>query len=75
MPASSWAPSAWPRIRKPVSAATAGSRLIQSADGKFVELDPEGQIDVALYWQQWRLRTAAVDRVTEVVRQAAAEWL
>ena len=58
-----------------MSAATAGSRLIQSADGKFVELDPEGQIDVALYWQQWRLRTAAVDRVTEVVRQAAAEWL
>lgn len=48
---------------------------LQSADGKFVELDPEGQIDVALYWQQWRLRTAALDRVTEAVRQAAAEWL
>jgi LysR family transcriptional regulator, chromosome initiation inhibitor len=48
---------------------------LQSADGNFVELDPEGQIDVALYWQQWRLRTTALDRVTEAVRQAAAEGL
>jgi LysR family transcriptional regulator, chromosome initiation inhibitor len=48
---------------------------LQSADGEFVELDPEGQIDVALYWQQWRLRTTALDRITEAVRHAAAEWL
>jgi LysR family transcriptional regulator, chromosome initiation inhibitor len=48
---------------------------LQSTDGKLVELDAEGQIDVALYWQQWRLRTKALDRVTEAVRQAAADWL
>ena len=48
---------------------------LQSADGDFVDLDPEGQIDVALYWQQWRLRTTALDRVTEAVTRVAAEWL
>jgi LysR family transcriptional regulator (chromosome initiation inhibitor) len=48
---------------------------LQSADGDFVDLDPEGQIDVALYWQQWRLRTRALDRVTEAVTRVAGEWL
>lgn len=48
---------------------------LQTADGNFVDLDPEGQIDVALYWQQWRLRTTALDRVTVAVRHAAADRL
>jgi LysR family transcriptional regulator (chromosome initiation inhibitor) len=41
----------------------------------FVDLDPEGGIEVALFWQQWRLRTAAFDRVTQAVQQAAATGL
>jgi LysR family transcriptional regulator, chromosome initiation inhibitor len=38
----------------------------------FAGLDPEGEIGVTLFWQQWRLRTAALSRVTEAVKQAAA---
>jgi LysR family transcriptional regulator (chromosome initiation inhibitor) len=42
------------------------------ADGaELVELDPDGAIDVVLYWQQWRLRSPALDRVAEAVREAA----
>ena len=48
---------------------------LQTTDWSLVDLDPEGQIDVALYWQQWRLRTTALDHVTVAVRQAAAERL
>ena len=48
---------------------------LQSAAGNLVELDREGQVDVALYWQQWRLRTTALDRVTEAVTRAASQWL
>jgi LysR family transcriptional regulator (chromosome initiation inhibitor) len=41
----------------------------------FVGLDPEGGIDVTLFWQQWRLGTAALGRVTQAVRHAAAAGL
>jgi LysR family transcriptional regulator (chromosome initiation inhibitor) len=36
-----------------------------------VELDPDSATDVVLYWQQWRLRSPALDRVAEAVRDAA----
>jgi LysR family transcriptional regulator (chromosome initiation inhibitor) len=38
---------------------------------ELVELDPDGATDVVLYWQQWRLRSPALDRVAETVRDAA----
>jgi LysR family transcriptional regulator, chromosome initiation inhibitor len=47
-------------------------QLVGAADDEeLVELDPDGATDVALYWQQWRLRSPALDRVAEAVRDAA----
>jgi LysR family transcriptional regulator (chromosome initiation inhibitor) len=37
-----------------------------------VELDPDGAVDVHLHWQQWRLRSATVERVADAVRAQAA---
>jgi len=45
------------------------------ADGGLVELDPGGAIDVGLYWQHWRLRSSALDRITEAVRAQAERSL
>ncbi len=42
---------------------------------ELVELDPDGAVDVPLYWQQWRLRSATLDRVREAVLAAAAREL
>jgi len=43
-------------------------------EAALVELDEAGAIDVRLYWQQWRLRSAAVEQVAAAVRaQAAAD--
>jgi LysR family transcriptional regulator (chromosome initiation inhibitor) len=39
--------------------------------GEVIDLDPRGAIDVVLYWQQWKLRSASLDRVADVVRHAA----
>jgi LysR family transcriptional regulator (chromosome initiation inhibitor) len=39
------------------------------------DLDPAGGIDVHLFWQQWRLRSAVLDRVAAAVRAAAADVL
>lgn len=39
--------------------------------GELVELDPDGGTDVALYWQQWRLHSPALDRVAAAVQEAA----
>jgi LysR family transcriptional regulator (chromosome initiation inhibitor) len=30
-------------------------------------IDPEGTTDVALFWQQWRLRSASLDRLAEAI--------
>jgi LysR family transcriptional regulator (chromosome initiation inhibitor) len=38
---------------------------------ELVDLDPAGGVDVVLYWQQWRLRSATLDRVREAVLAAA----
>ena len=40
-----------------------------------VELDPRGVVDTHLYWQQWRLHSASLDRVSAAVRTAAAAVL
>lgn len=40
--------------------------------GELVELDPDGAVDVHLYWQQWRLPSATIERVGEAVRTQAA---
>ena len=40
-----------------------------------VDLDPDGALDVVLHWQQWKLRSAALDRVREAVLAAAARQL
>ncbi|GAB2465023.1 LysR family transcriptional regulator (chromosome initiation inhibitor) [Conyzicola lurida] len=48
---------------------------LQASD-RLVELDPAGDAtDVALYWQQWQLRSATLDRVAEAVREAATATL
>ena len=37
---------------------------------KLVVLHPTYTVDVVLYWQQWRLRSTALDRVREAVLAA-----
>jgi LysR family transcriptional regulator, chromosome initiation inhibitor len=38
-------------------------------------LDPSRTVDVVLYWQQWRLRSAALDAVAAAVRSTAERLL
>jgi LysR family transcriptional regulator (chromosome initiation inhibitor) len=40
-----------------------------------VELDPAGAVEVVLHWQQWKLRSASLDRVREAVLAAAGREL
>ena len=47
----------------------------QQAGPALVGLDPAGAVDVVLYWQQWRMRSATLDRVREAVVAAAARQL
>jgi LysR family transcriptional regulator (chromosome initiation inhibitor) len=42
---------------------------------ELVELDPAGAVDVVLFWQQWKLRSATLDLVREAVLAAAAREL
>jgi LysR family transcriptional regulator, chromosome initiation inhibitor len=42
---------------------------------ELVVLDPAGTLDVVLYWQQWRLRSSALDQVREAVLAAAGHEL
>lgn len=42
---------------------------------ELVAFDPDGSIDVSLYWQQWRLRSATVERVAVAVRSQAKRSL
>ena len=44
-------------------------------DGEVIDLDPDGAIDVVLHWQQWKLRSASLDRVAEAVLAAARAQL
>jgi LysR family transcriptional regulator (chromosome initiation inhibitor) len=53
-------------------------QLAGATDGdgaELIELDPDGATDVVLYWQQWRLRSPALDRVADAIRDAAREHL
>jgi LysR family transcriptional regulator (chromosome initiation inhibitor) len=43
--------------------------------GGLVELDPGQHVDVVLHWQQWTLRTPALEAVAAAVRSAAAQHL
>jgi LysR family transcriptional regulator (chromosome initiation inhibitor) len=43
--------------------------------GDVVLLDNDAVVDVALYLQQWKLRSATIARVTAALREAAAEFL
>lgn len=45
------------------------------ARGELVEFDPGRGIDVVLYWQQWKLRSPALDRVAAAVREGATRYL
>jgi LysR family transcriptional regulator (chromosome initiation inhibitor) len=40
-----------------------------------VDLDPSGAVDVVLHWQQWKLRSAALDAVRDAVLAAARATL
>jgi LysR family transcriptional regulator (chromosome initiation inhibitor) len=42
---------------------------------ELVPLDPAAAVDVVLYWQQWRLRSATLDRVRGAVLAAAGREL
>ncbi len=46
-----------------------------AAPARLVEIDPEVTVDVVLHWQQWRLRSALLDRVREAVLLAARRAL
>jgi LysR family transcriptional regulator (chromosome initiation inhibitor) len=39
--------------------------------GQLVVLDPARHVDVTLYWQQWSLRTPALDAIAEAITRAA----
>jgi LysR family transcriptional regulator (chromosome initiation inhibitor) len=45
--------------------------LQTDSTGKLVDIDPKGTIDVHLFWQQWRLRSAALERVGAAVSAQA----
>jgi LysR family transcriptional regulator (chromosome initiation inhibitor) len=40
-----------------------------------VDLTPDEHVDITLYWQQWRLPSAALNRVAQAVRMAAGAML
>ena len=43
------------------------------SDGSLVLLEEGLHRDVALYWQTWNLESARLTRVTQAIREAAAE--
>ncbi|MCW2579911.1 MAG: transcriptional regulator, LysR family [Blastococcus sp.] len=47
----------------------------RNAPAELIDLDPAAAVDVVLYWQQWRLRSATLDRVREAVLAAAGRAL
>lgn len=44
-------------------------------DGPLVDIDPGAVVDVALFWQQWKLPSPALDRAGTIVKAAAARLL
>jgi LysR family transcriptional regulator (chromosome initiation inhibitor) len=47
----------------------------RAGTAELVVLDPGGTVDVVLHWQQWKLRSATLDRVREAVLAAAGRAL
>ena len=47
------------------------SDLQADSAAELVDIDPQGAIDVHLFWQQWRLRSAALERVAAAVSTQA----
>src|SRR5690606_32321881 len=45
------------------------------ASGAVIMPEPAAHVDVALYWQRWRLPSPVLDRVSEAIIAAAAEAL
>lgn len=45
------------------------------AAGRLVDLDPGGHIDIPLHWQQWKLRSSALDALADAVAETAAREL
>ena len=45
------------------------------ASGRLVDMAPDKPVDVALYWQYWRLNVRALNRMTDAVQQAATQAL
>ena len=45
------------------------------AGGDLVDIDPAGAVDVALHWQQWKLRSPSLERVAAAVTAAARRHL
>jgi LysR family transcriptional regulator (chromosome initiation inhibitor) len=45
------------------------------AAGRLIDMDPAGAFHVTLYWQQWRLRSQALDRVAAAILAAARAHL
>ncbi len=51
-------------------------QLATAAPGRFVELaPPDSGIEVPLFWQQWNLRSPALDAIADAVVEAAAQSL
>jgi LysR family transcriptional regulator, chromosome initiation inhibitor len=46
-------------------------QLAQLEPGSVIPLAPSAQLDVPLYWQQWRLTTAPLDRVATAIMDAS----
>lgn len=45
--------------------------LQAGGEPQLLDFDPEGAVDVRLFWQQWRLRSRALERVAAAVRAQA----
>jgi LysR family transcriptional regulator (chromosome initiation inhibitor) len=45
------------------------------ADGRLIVLDPDGAVDVPLYWHQWSLRSAALSAVADAIAAEAGRSL
>ncbi|MDJ0392983.1 LysR family transcriptional regulator ArgP [Rhodococcus sp. G-MC3] len=41
------------------------------ADGQVIDIAPNTWVDVTLYWQQWKVRTAALEKLSDVIVTAA----
>lgn len=49
--------------------------LAEAKPGDFIDIGGGRHLDVALYWQSWRLRSPALSELTAAVTTGAAQWL